>query len=408
MFEYKESYSKLTNVCLNITDACNLQCRYCFVNQNPHFMKLETAKAAVDWLIENKRWKNQNGFPKEKVHITYFGGEPTLLWDEIIVPLTRYGFETYPNEITFGITTNGTLLSEERIKFMAAYHITPLLSIDGAPYTQNYNRPCHNSDQYSFDLVKNNIPILLQYFPNTTFRATIDEHTVHKTFENYIFAQYMGFKNIYMIPNGRTEWSQKNLFRLANEYKRIYVYMMTYFKNNQTPPINCSCINDSFKYLKDIMLKEKPRRSCVRCGLGTGMGSIGYDGKIYGCQEQNSQEEASFFYIGDIEHGINIEKHSKFLEEYLNVNTVTCGEHQEFCTTCPLKSICGTLNCPSSSYDLFQSFDKDNYVHCYWLRIMVEYASVMTKYLEDNDVFKQFLIKNCDYQFKEGGNENGM
>jgi hypothetical protein len=23
----------------------------------------------------------------------------------------------------------------------------------------------------------------------------------------------------------------------------------------------------------------------VRCGLGTGMGSIGYDGSIYGCQE---------------------------------------------------------------------------------------------------------------------------
>ena len=32
MFEYKEEYSKLTNVCLNLTDSCNLACRYCFVN----------------------------------------------------------------------------------------------------------------------------------------------------------------------------------------------------------------------------------------------------------------------------------------------------------------------------------------------------------------------------------------
>ena len=30
-FIYKEEYKYLTNVCLNLTDACNLACRYCFV-----------------------------------------------------------------------------------------------------------------------------------------------------------------------------------------------------------------------------------------------------------------------------------------------------------------------------------------------------------------------------------------
>lgn len=362
-------------------------------------MELQTAKDAIDWLVQNKRWKNEHGWKNEKVHLTYFGGEPTLLWDEIIVPLTRYAFETYPEEVSFGITTNGTLLNEERIKFMAAYHIVPLLSIDGAPYTQNYNRPCHNSDQYSFNLIKDNIPILLKYFPETTFRSTIDEHTVNKTFENYIFAQYMGFKNIYMMPNGRTEWDPKNLQILEREFKRIYMYMISWFQKNEIPPINCSCINDSFKRIRELVQKDIPMRSCVRCGLGTGMGSIGYDGKIYGCQEQNSQEEKSHFYLGDIYTGIDPKKHSQFLEEYMNVTAMTCGEHPEYCDSCPLKEICGTLNCPSSSYDLFQSFDKDNYVHCYWFRIMHECAVVTLKYLQENQTFKHFLTKQCDYHF---------
>lgn len=30
-FEYKEEYGWLANICLNVTDACNLACRYCFV-----------------------------------------------------------------------------------------------------------------------------------------------------------------------------------------------------------------------------------------------------------------------------------------------------------------------------------------------------------------------------------------
>ena len=67
--------------------------------------------------------------------ISYFGGEPTLLWNEIIVPLTEYATKTYSGEVNFGITTNGTLLNEERIKFLYDHQIMPLLSIDGAPET---------------------------------------------------------------------------------------------------------------------------------------------------------------------------------------------------------------------------------------------------------------------------------
>ena len=42
--EYKDWYPKVTSACFNLTDACNLQCRYCFVEQHPHFMTLDVAK----------------------------------------------------------------------------------------------------------------------------------------------------------------------------------------------------------------------------------------------------------------------------------------------------------------------------------------------------------------------------
>ena len=39
-FEYKEVYKYLSNIMLCVTDACNLACRYCFVEQHPNYMTL--------------------------------------------------------------------------------------------------------------------------------------------------------------------------------------------------------------------------------------------------------------------------------------------------------------------------------------------------------------------------------
>ena len=58
-FEYKEEYGWLTNICLNVTDACNLACRYCFVEQHPHYMTLDVAKQAVHFILDNLEKKNK-------------------------------------------------------------------------------------------------------------------------------------------------------------------------------------------------------------------------------------------------------------------------------------------------------------------------------------------------------------
>ena len=197
-FEYKEIYKYPIDICLNITDSCNLACKYCFVQQKPHFMTLDMAKKATDWLISNLEKRKELGKKDEQVNINFFGGEPTLLYEEIIVPLVLYGEEKYPNQIRFGITTNGTLLNKERIDFFTKHKIYLLLSIDGAKETQDFNRPQRNGEG-SFDLVEKNISYLLENKPNTTFRATLYQPTVKNLFENYRYAQRKGFKYIFFI-----------------------------------------------------------------------------------------------------------------------------------------------------------------------------------------------------------------
>ena len=204
-------------------------------------MNLDVAKAGVEFLIKNLETKRKLA-PKddlEKIHITFFGGEPTLLFNEIIKPTVAYAEEKYPNMAQFSITTNGTLLNPEMIDFFKNHSIWPLLSIDGDKAVQDFNRPCRNGES-SFDLVQKNIPNLLQAFPSITFRSTIYQPTCDQLFNSYIFAVENGFRNIFLCPNARETWTEEHISILQNEIHKIFTFIETCFRLGIGMPIKSS------------------------------------------------------------------------------------------------------------------------------------------------------------------------
>lgn len=408
-FKYRDVYKYCHNACLNLTDACNLACRYCFVEQQPHFMTLDVAKDSVKFLVNNLHhlYDLDDSQPEQNINISYFGGEPTLLFDEIIIPLTIWCKEQYDDLIKFNMTTNGTLLNKERLDFMKEYDIKPHLSIDGAPLTQNYNRPCRDPQLKSADLVIKNIPLILEYFPQTCFRATIAEETVSETFNNYLFAIFCGFKNIFMMPDGRHKWSTQAIQELDNQFGKIYGFLLNEFKKEHLPPINFDPINKSFSnvlkhdinVLQGIKGKQNISRTPIHCGLGTSGCSIGYDGTVYGCQEQTSQLTSNLFKIGDIYNGINPILHEKLLQLYCEKHTTLC-EDEKLCETCKLQTVCDSFACPSTSWSLFNNLNTAPISYCMWQKILFHYAAQLLNILteENNLTFKEYLDNSCAYK----------
>lgn len=393
-FKYKEEYAWLSNICLNVTDACNLKCKYCFVEQHPHFMSLDTAKSAVDFIVRNAEKKEQKFNKKYTPSLTFFGGEPTLLWDEIIVPLTNYIKENDFN-ISLSITTNGTLLNKERINFLKENDIHILLSIDGNKETQDFNRPCHNEAQSSFDLVEKNISYILEAFPNTVFRSTIYAPTAHKTFENYMYAIEKGFKNIYMTPNDREEWTEEEKEILCQEVDKIFMYNeMCYSKNISVPTFSTIDQIQKLlpKFVKSNTIEDNLsiQRNYKRCGLGITLGSIGWDGNIYGCQEQTSKDDKNIFYIGNIKTGIDIEKHKILLEEFNKKGISSCSK-SERCKDCSLRKICYGFNCPSVSYDLFNNFLLSSEMTCLWYEKLFANSMILYSRLLNNENYIKYF-----------------
>jgi radical SAM protein with 4Fe4S-binding SPASM domain len=151
-------------------------------------------------------------------------------------------------------------------------------------------------------------------------------------------------------------------------------------------------------------------RNCQRCGLGTSFGSIGYDGNIYGCQEQDSKGTDNIFYIGNIFNGgINKKLHIKLLSEYHQKNKRICSKADR-CKNCLLRNICIEFNCPSTSYDLYSKFEVVNEIECLWFeQMLISAIKINNKLVKQNNLlFKNYLDKTCNFEkYWIGGKDNG-
>ena len=123
----------INSITFNITNSCNLACRYCFEHsKNGLFLSLEDMKKSLDYLYSNS--------DKSSVfYVAFFGGEPLLRWNDIKL-LVKYANEKgYLIEWSF--TTNFTYqFSEEDLTFIEDNNIYILVSIDGDKASHNLNR----------------------------------------------------------------------------------------------------------------------------------------------------------------------------------------------------------------------------------------------------------------------------
>lgn len=400
--EYQEVYGLPTNLVLNVTDACDLACRYCFVQQHPHYMELDTAKQAVEWLMGNYYRKKEINHGEDygnRPVLSFFGGEPTLMWDQIMVPLTEWVKKKYP-EIQLTVTTNGTLLDKDRVKFLHKNGIYPLLSIDGNANIQNINRPYRDGRGSSKD-IEAVIPYLLSAFPQVTFRATVTQDTCNNIFnDSFIYAVDQGFKNIFLCPNARETWTEENISKLHKEIVKVSLYRILSFDCNERP-IGMSQYDRIHQHILMAHAREKRgqifqtklRRPVVRCGLGTGSISVSFDGKLFGCQEQDSRDTSADFYIGDVFNGIDKEKHLKLLEEY-NRYAEIMSEEEDRCEGCEMREFCVTTTCPSVSHDMFNDLLLRPRINCLFDSWIYDGCLMAMDYLskQNNSLFKEYLM----------------
>lgn len=98
----------------------------------------------------------ERSFESESLHLGFYGGEP-LLEIELIKKCVDYIQKNVEGKrITFGITTNGTLLTGEVLQFLYDNDFSITISLDGPKEDHDACRKFANG-KGSFDIVVKNI-----------------------------------------------------------------------------------------------------------------------------------------------------------------------------------------------------------------------------------------------------------
>ena len=147
-------HRNLSKIALQLTQDCNFRCKYCVYSENSsslqrsHSVKSmtwDTAKRAIDFL-----WNHS--VDSKDIFIAFYGGEPLMnfpLMKEVI-DYSKKRF--WGKKITFNITTNGSLLSDDVILYLAEQNVNIMISLDGPKDINDANRITANGEG-TYDIV---------------------------------------------------------------------------------------------------------------------------------------------------------------------------------------------------------------------------------------------------------------
>ncbi|SFU45271.1 thioether cross-link-forming SCIFF peptide maturase [Butyrivibrio sp. M55] len=295
-FQNRETVVKA--LCLNVAHDCNLRCKYCFADEGEYhgrraLMSEEVGKAALDFLV-----KNSGG--RKNLEVDFFGGEPLMNW-EVVKKLVEYGRsieKEYDKNFRFTLTTNGTLLNDEILKFVNKEMGNIVLSIDGRKEVNDSMRPRAGGQGCYDDIVPKYQKVAesrhqLRYFVRGTFtHANLDFS------EDVKHLAELGFKQISVEPvvASPEDWyafKDEDIPIICEEYDKLAKYYIEKHKEGK-----------GFNFFHfNIDLEGGPCVAKRLSGCGSGCEYLGVTpwGDLYPCHQFVGNED---FIMGNVFDGI--------------------------------------------------------------------------------------------------------
>ena len=310
---------------LHITTGCNMRCHYCYSPPiHRRDMTEETAIEAVEFAAKVN---------PVNAGIIFFGGEP-LLKKELIKSTVEHCEQMqrdYRGMFHYKVSTNGTLLDEEFLKFAHETRLQVALSIDGVKQAHDEHRRTA-SDEGTFDLIAPKIDMLLKFQPYANALVTVSPETLPHYADSVEYLINKGFKYLIVSLNYAGEWKDSHLKELKKQYgklAKLYEKWTLDQKKFYFSPFEV-------KFASHIRGEDA---LCHRCHLGMRQISVAPDGDIYPCvQFVGDGVSLKEFNIGNIRDGINEEKRKSLYERSREVNSV--------CEECAVKTRCNnTCSC---------------------------------------------------------------
>lgn len=341
-----------SHLILITTEDCNLRCKYCVYSDcypdkktySTKRMTNTTAFKAIDQFKIMHEEKVMYGYEDEP-KINFYGGEPFLNF-ELIQDVVKYTEKIGFKNIKFLITTNGTVLTDEIIEFIASKNFQVSFSLDGNEFNHDRNRVTISGKGTHATVVDS----ILRY--NDKLKYYQKESLINVT---CCFDEYTNMEKVLVFfQELKSRVSTLNII-----YNKIYEIDTTYY--DVCAKDNCDSVlqNTTYKHsIQNLFEKyylseqtenitssirtifssyylNKNRKKGIRnfyqgnaCTIGDKL-CVDSDGYIYLCEKANQQMDIGNVYSG----GISWDKVNAIYDEYYKFR-------ETYCSKCSINRLC--------------------------------------------------------------------
>lgn len=318
----------LRAISLAVAQKCNLGCAYCYADGgdfggSPKNMPLETALAAVRRLVgEATRG--------DRVNLAFLGGEP-LVNRPVVRAATEEAAalgEARGVDVTFSITTNGTLIRPEDADFFERHAFAVTVSLDGLREAHDRLRP-FKGGRGSFDRILERVAPLLvrQRRMQVSARVTVTPRNLEleQTLDAFIGLGFhsVGFSPLLASPSGAEEMALPELEAMLDELLACGAEFERRVLAGERYPFS-----NMVNAMREI---HRGTHRPYPCGAGAGYLGVSADGDLAACHRFVGDEEGA---LGDLETGIDRERQALWL-------TDRHVHRQEPCRKCWARYMCG-------------------------------------------------------------------
>ena len=150
------------------TTACNFACPYCFEPK-------KDPKTITAPIIDDLQKFIKSFVGAHNIDLTWYGGEPLLAFNQIKDIYRMLTEDGMPEIKAHSIVTNGYLFTEEVIDFFKGKKLGNIqITIDGSKEHHNTTRCLKAGQKPTFDVIINNIELILQHMPETILAIRVN------------------------------------------------------------------------------------------------------------------------------------------------------------------------------------------------------------------------------------------
>ena len=358
-------------VTLCLTHDCNLRCRYCYAGRKRAVrMSEETARLGIDLALGELVRRDRT----KPFDLGFFGGEPLLEWDRLCAADAYAAARCRAEGVRLRrtVTTNLTLLTPERVAWLAARRYQIGCSIDGAAAQHDACRVRPDGTGSHADALRG-LRLLRGYPGRLETVCVVTPATVPFVPESVRFLLGESRAPIALNIDFGAAWDEPALAALDDAYAAVAALVLAEYRAGREAHV--TWIDGK---IRTLLRGGYP--ACHRCRPVERELAVAPSGNLYPCPNLVGDDDRAELRLGDVRRGFDRGAVLRALAR--------TGCHSPECAACPIRERCMNWCC-CANYFSAGATDRASPLLCHHERLAVRLADALAETLlsERNETF---------------------